>query len=568
MSLSLLRSVQTTLLLAALSLALRASAEAPWEGDARLEQRVTVEAEGIPLGELLALLSEKTGVRFSARGDLAEDKVIVFARRRALNTLLDDLATLFDYTWERKRDAASMQPYYELFMSRRALNRQNALIRAGLQRISARIDEFVNALALSPEELAHLPEDNPIREYLNNANTRTGLQLYALLSPAQRQTLWAERRLSAPYSSLTPAQQEAVAVVMDHVIAEIQKNREKHRNNPEVYNRITVPRREDLPGGLVQFRLRKMGGNTLLLLQLPGAGIPIAGAATQSAWLLPPHGDPYVGKPPAPSEPLPAVSEVKAALSVGASILDRLRHLANNSSFTLLADFYRSRPLAMPSENAPANPLSPAEALDALCHEPGYLWWKRGGSLLFRKRDWYVQRRMEVPDSFYLALAERVKANGGRITVADLLRLRTLTQAQIAGMNSVFTPLADESLLDGLPELLALIAALPPRRAEELLGPEGPGLTAADLTLQTQKYALAFARVQILLNGPQDAPDFVVRMNTRPRPSSRPGVPTSTQVELKWTLGSRSGAYHLFIPHALPNDRRAATRVETEKVTR
>ncbi|HXG23953.1 MAG TPA: hypothetical protein VNJ09_05305 [Chthonomonadales bacterium] len=565
MSSSLPRTVRITLLFAALALALRASAEVPWEGDVRLEQRVTVEAEGVPLGELLALLSEKTGIRFSARGDIAEDKVIVFARRRTLNTLLDDLAALFDYTWERKREAVDTQPSYELFMSRRALNRQNALMRASQQRISAQIDEFVTALALSPEELASLPDGNPIREYLGNANTRTGLQLYALLTPAQRQALWAERRLSAPYSSLTPAQQEAVAAVMDHVIAEIHKNREKYRDNPEVYNRITVPRMEDLPGGLVQFRLRKIGGNMLLLLQLPGAGIPVAGVATQSAWLLPPHGEPYVEKPSTPSEPLPVVSDTKAALSAGNSILDRLRHLAGNSSFTLLADFYRSRPFATPLENAPAEPLSSMEALDALCHEPGYLWWKRGDALLFRKRDWYVQRTMEVPDSFYLALAERVKANGGRLTVADLLRLRTLTQAQIAGMNSIFTPLADESLLDGLPELLALIAALPPRRAEALFGPEGPGLVAADLSPQTQKYALAFARVQTLLNGPQDAPGFVVRMNTRLRPSSRPGVPTGTQVELKWTLGNRNGVYYLFMPHALPDDHRAATRVETDR---
>lgn len=565
MSLLLFRSMPVVLLLALLLPALRASAEVPWEEDVRLAQRVTVEAEGVSLGELLALLSEKTGVRFSARADVAEDKVIVFARRRALNTLLEDLAALFDYTWERKDKAEDAQPSYELFMSRRALNRQNALMRASQQRLSAQIDAFVNALALSPEELARLPEDNPIREYLSNPNTRIGLRLYALLSPAQRQALWTERRLFAPYSSLTPAQQEAVAAVMEHVIAEIHKSREKHRDNPEVYNRITVPRMEDLPGGLVQFRLRKMGGNTLLLLQLPGAGIPIAGAATQSAWLLPPHGDPYIGKPSTPSEPLPAVSAVKAALSAGTSILDRLRHLAGNTSFTLLADFYRSRPLATPLEKAPAESLSPIEALDALCHEPGYLWWKQEDTLFFRKRDWYVQRSLEVPDSFYLALAERVRAKGGRLSVEDLLRLRTLTQAQIAGMNSIITPLADESLLDGLPELLSLIAALPPRRAEALLGSEGPGLTSADLSPQTQKYALAFARVQALLNGPQEALDFVVHMNTRTRPSSRAGVPTSTQVELKWMLGNRSGVYHLFIPHALPNDHRAATRVETER---
>jgi hypothetical protein len=351
---------------------------------------------------------------------------------------------------------------------------------------------------------------------------------------------------------------------MEHVVAEIQKSREKHRDHPEVYQRITVPRIEDLPGGLVQFRLRKIGGNMLLLLQLPGVGIPIAGATTQSAWLLPPHGDPYTERSPAPLEPLPAISTVQAAGNAGNSIRDRLRYLAEHSSFTVLADYYRSRPLAIPSGDAPSGMKSAVEALDALCHEPGYLWWKREDTLFFRKRDWYMQRMMEVPDRLYRTLAKRVKANGGRINVAELLLLRTLTQAQIAGMSSLVNPLADESLLDGLPELLALIASLPPHRAEAISRPEGSALTMADLTPSTQKMALAFARVQTLLNGPQNITDFSVRIYFRPRYSPRPGVPDGTQVELKWTLGGRSGVYYLFLPHSLPDDRHAAILVEAE----
>src|SRR5262249_8388397 len=126
-------------------------------------------------------------------------------------------------------------------------------------------------------------------------------------------------------------------------IAQMQAAAEKHRNNPRV--KIVVPRLDDLPRGAVQFRVRRLGGRAVLLLHLPGGGLQIAEADANASWLLPPHGDPYVLNPAPPTDPLPAPEAAQAAMQAGPALPDRLRRLAEQTTFSLLADFYRSRPL-------------------------------------------------------------------------------------------------------------------------------------------------------------------------------------------------------------------------------
>ena len=60
-----LATVGLALLLGAFTASL-ASVEDAWSTDGRLSQMVAVRAEGLPIGELLPLLSEKTGVRLIA----------------------------------------------------------------------------------------------------------------------------------------------------------------------------------------------------------------------------------------------------------------------------------------------------------------------------------------------------------------------------------------------------------------------------------------------------------------------------------------------------------------------
>ena len=109
----------------------------------------------------------------------------------------------------------------------------------------------------------------------------------------------------------------------------------------------------------------------------------------------------------------------------------------------VLADFYRCSPVNLvpkeATEPAPAASDRPeVPALDRFCWKEGYLWWTRpGGTLLFRKRDWFEQQRYEVPDRWLVEAVARMKAQKHVPKVADFLRARELTARQILGLNGM-----------------------------------------------------------------------------------------------------------------------------------
>ena len=68
----------------------------PLAGSPGLDQQIHIQAEGIPISNLLALVSKQTGVDVIARSDVADDKVIIFGPPRPLKAVLADLAALYN----------------------------------------------------------------------------------------------------------------------------------------------------------------------------------------------------------------------------------------------------------------------------------------------------------------------------------------------------------------------------------------------------------------------------------------------------------------------------------------
>ena len=77
-----------------------AVAEDIFGSDARLNQTVAIHVEGVPVGELLTLLSEKTGVSLKADAYVADDKVIAFSPTRPLRETLNAIAALYNDVWQ------------------------------------------------------------------------------------------------------------------------------------------------------------------------------------------------------------------------------------------------------------------------------------------------------------------------------------------------------------------------------------------------------------------------------------------------------------------------------------
>lgn len=116
----------------------RASAENdPLKGDARLERKVAVSAPEAAVSDVLAALSETTGVRLTASRAAADDKIVIFSPARPLRGVLADLAALLNDRWQ-VRATEGRPPTYTLDRSPGAAPLEQKLLRERQERSSPR----------------------------------------------------------------------------------------------------------------------------------------------------------------------------------------------------------------------------------------------------------------------------------------------------------------------------------------------------------------------------------------------------------------------------------------------
>lgn len=139
-----------------------AGPEDHWASDKRLDQQITISAEGISLAELLPLISQKTGVSLTATRAVSDEKVVFFSGPRSLRETLADLATLFNDAW-REETGEKSQPTYRLIVPAKTRNYEEKLARADRDWILSQMDILVRALGETPEQLKQRKADDPIR---------------------------------------------------------------------------------------------------------------------------------------------------------------------------------------------------------------------------------------------------------------------------------------------------------------------------------------------------------------------------------------------------------------------
>jgi hypothetical protein len=400
-----------------------------FQGDPRLERKVRVEAEGLPLGDLLLLLSQQAGVRLTASSETADDKVVLFTPARPLRETLGDLAALFDDRWSRRKGGEG-KPVYELGRDLAARRAEADLLRAERNRIFERAEATVRALSESPEELAKRGPDDPVAEWIWSPQSRQLVSCYAALTQEQGERLFARKALAVPFASLDGKWRQILGDLFTDL------NRDLRANDTRPY-RGPVDGPIDFDKQTLQFRVLPSYGTTdvALLMRPLGVGRTIVRVDHRKEWQLPAHGNPYSREPVAPGAPLPEARTVSIAAGEK-TWPDRLRKLAAATGRPVLADYYRSKLLNQPRSAAAAPPGDPVGALDALCQPVGYLWWTRAETLLLRKRDWFVQQEYEVPDRWLLSVAARLQAQRGLPTYGDVFRVLELSDEQITGLNS------------------------------------------------------------------------------------------------------------------------------------
>jgi beta-lactamase regulating signal transducer with metallopeptidase domain len=546
------------------------SGDDAWSNNARLEQRVKITAEGVPLGDLMSLLSQKTGVQLAANRTVRDEKIVVFGPARPLKSLLSDIAALENAVWIHDRDSQG-KDHYELGRDIKAQQYEEQLHHANEERFLAQLDAQVKALEETPEELAKRPGSDPIRIALNTLDVRGATSIYGLLTQEQKEQLLQQGQVSLPVSELNAKQKDAIEGLFHGARFDALNNR------PEIRQGIMAPiaqiPRDQMDKEQVTLDVLDWSGNQQVYVTGPtGFNMLVMDLHANAKFVLPPHGNPYSGARCGPEESLPDPKVVRSiAGNIGTDWLDRLQALAEQTGQPVMADFYRSKPLRIAAEGDEAiAPETPLGVLDAFCRPQGYLWWNRGKTLLLRKRDWYDQRLYEVPDRWVLELTQRLKSHNGKPTRADMLRLQELSTDQIIGLVESAGGSADKRLLIGLHEAMEAMAAAPGDKDAPpypgVISPDNPGpsVITPDIADPHQRALLAdYGRLEKV---PADELasgkfGFIMLPNERTVPDGATKI--NVGIETYYPLAkSIHAGYLLTVPLTLPEDHRDKTQIE------
>ncbi|HLJ54010.1 MAG TPA: hypothetical protein VKT77_03170 [Chthonomonadaceae bacterium] len=533
-------------------------------GASRCNQRVAISAEGIPIRDLLALLSEKTRVDLKAQDYVANDKIVLFTPARPLRDVLNDIATLFDDGWLPGKTGDHKNRYL-LVRTQRGRDYEDGLSQDMNRKMLAQMDAQVKALQETPDELKRRPASDPIRRALSTEDGRLGTGIFALLNAQQRAQLMENWRTQIPVSMLSAEQKKGLEPLF------FGDRFDASKTGGFVLNQIP---REEMDKHEMRFNLIGFHGELSVYMTAPiGFNVEVTKFSAGAKFLLPPHGNPYTGKPVKAGAGLPDSKRV--AVSRGASWVETLHALEEKTGMPVVADFYRSKPVHAADGEQDVSSDPAVQALDALSRPEGYLWWTRDKTLLLRKRDWYSQRLYEAPDWWVETVAKRIDAHKDALTYADVLSLSDLSVDQIIGLFESLGLHTNRDNLSGLREMLASLAACPIDVNTRLykgiviagdsqkLGVH-PYLNDARQRALLADFARAFPRdligdIRKAGGDPQEFGYLVIPHGGR-AVGDTPGA--SVEVDALFTIHQGiSAGFILALPTSLPDDRRANTRI-------
>jgi beta-lactamase regulating signal transducer with metallopeptidase domain len=550
-----------------------------WKGDARVERKVKVHAEGIALGELFPLISRTTGVRVEASRTIADDKVILYGPSRPLRAVLSDLALLLGCTWSKGETLTDGKPYYVLAPSTKLRRYEEKLAAANEERFLAHLDALVRALNETDEQLKQRPSGDPIRQALSNDQGRLAVSILAKLTLEQRKQLLETWRAHVPVAALAAEQK---AGVEDMFFGE------RFKPDPKTGIAVTPIPREEMDRHAMSVEILAGQGEyrsffSVWVAAPTGYNMQATAFQADTKFALPAHGNPYTGAPVAETDKLPTPEIIRAAEQVPGIWPDRLRELSEKTGRPVVADYYRSQPVQVPeASSTEGGPGNAVRALDALCRPEGYLWWANADTLLLRKRDWYYQRRFEIPDRWVVALSQRLQAQDNMPTYRDLLALRELTTDQLMGLNGSLGLFSSKLHLGGVHTMLAIVASSTVDLTQTL--PDGVIMAGAiqnsrlsvmpDLSLpriralvaefQATTSAGGLGRTEEIKPGQFGFLFHSPNLKRFPLDPKNPGAkPNRVPINVMFYKGRSIGAgYMLALPLGLPNDRRDRTKAE------
>jgi hypothetical protein len=498
-----------------------------FDEDARLSPLIRLEIRHQPLDDALRLISEQTHVTLSAEGKAADLRVTAFVSEQPARSVLLRLSLLLHLTWRRAGEGEKSK--YTLYMSEKDQSAVEAAKAAEWEAFRANIRRLIRA-ALQPGAASSDPRDRAAQGIVSNRTGRAaGLVLAGFPEAVLDQALRGEV-VRVPFARLSPGQQEALRGYQATLHAELTTLEDQASQGVSEEDRgrilLTPPRDpEPVEQGGVELKVdRRMGDgqNAQLAITLLGSGgrgvgirlgiIPSASLTIDEQLRIPRH-----------FETRQCAKPLTTALKLPAANLpweEALARFARDNHLSILSDAFDRESIAPsihPTIWAPGAAVPAEQILDRLCLPYDTTWNASEPVLLFRQRDWYLERERQIPERLARRWRKMAREQG-LYPFDELARMATLNEAQrqrlwrYAGVRTM------ETVQRNL-EALRLCAAL---RPEQQALAEGDGLEINLLDLQQQKLLPPLlARVR---PGPLDLRCSCVRLRVLELPEEPTGT--------------------------------------------
>ncbi len=395
------------------------------------EKAIAVDVRSAPLGEVLDRASAAAGARLSATGPAGDQRVTLYAARTTAGELRDALRDLLRLrvtrhgAEEAARDTLSLDPSLAAQAEGWRLRQADTMLRAVVRAADAYTTGQEAATVRATRERfdqAHPEFPEAARAAIDINYLRQSL-LLAPLPPMARGQLTRSGWLSFPLEWLSPGQQMLLAAFA--------------RGGPGRAGVDETPWQSGVTGARAQYRLLygDRWTDQMLVMQV---GTPGAWTTAMLPSILFRQRDAASLYPQAAT--LPDDPDVWRRLPPRFEMAGKdwdsvLTQLAATMQIRLAADSY-ARPWLFntdrPLPELAGIPLR--DALERLCRERGYFWWKQNGWYMLRSRNWVEESRVAVPDRLLRDWLASARASGA-LAEADLLQMASLTDEQLLTLN-------------------------------------------------------------------------------------------------------------------------------------
>lgn len=492
------------------SIAYAETGQAPSPGesvDVRLDQKVSIKAIGRPLGDFLAELSTKTGVRMTASKDVADDKLVVLTKDVPLSNIMDGITQVLHVRRSRAGQEGAWK--YEFWQDLKTKQEIEALMAGDYTKLRAYMDKLVKSLqemdasgvnpaalmkdleSKTPEESMKIMSD-PVQSRKIMAYTQfiqpgmaCAVAAYGSFSKSQQDDLWNGQTLTLDMESVSPGLRQKIQHYSDFFRSAMASAMPSDAD-PEWAKQYAGSMR---PMPVTSVSLRLDGGQSTskptisfsvdhpqperAQMQSGMYGGPDSGSIDASMEdMLDQMGDMSMfdmGKDGKPGQLQFTFEKKDNAYAVMGRLLDKFGICAISDYFTRNTSSYSFAFSEMPEQFRPKFS-TPEDVLKLAAQSLPSDLRTSGPLRLLTSKTWYLDRRREIPERLVLHW-KSVKEQYGGLRLREAFELADLSTEQLGDLRSY--GLGEGSMLVGEQNALQAVRALSASQWDQAMTEEG-----------------------------------------------------------------------------------------------